>query len=135
MPLAVTPLGPNMENVRSATSIRILRFLRSLLFQDGMNTMHSQFARVGRLRGDRFCVWFSLTVRRLEGDGDSVINLTWRLETHVKPSHAAWCSTHAENRSPPIQQTNELHRAVVDGAEFYVEQIQGVVLMKLPRPL
>ena len=39
------------------------------------------------------------------------------------------------NRPPPVRQTSELHRAVVDGAEPEVEQIQGVVLMKLPRPL
>ena len=41
----------------------------------------------------------------------------------------------SENRPPPIRETNELHRAVVDGAEPEVEHIQGVVLMKLPRPL
>ena len=53
----------------------------------------------------------------------------------IKASCAAWCSTRAENRPPPIRETNELHRAVVNGAEPEVEHIQGVVLMKLPRPL
>ena len=49
-------------------------------------------------------------------------------------SCAAWCSIRGANRPPPIRETSELHRAVVDGAPPEVEHIQQVVLVKLPRP-